>query len=492
MNGPTDSPRPDLSGAEMKAPEGDLGALTNALYKALSSWPTRSKSGTQHDVDGKDATLALAKRTATVLSQHGHGVESLEASIRGGIRADTPLTIRGQRMMVEHVDAMTLRALMDVLLPPSLSLPDPLVRALEQADTSAIPLIAGWDADVDSPKQPNGHRNAMVKVYFNLSDRREADRRAFLSSLPFATPGFSAAHSPPSSRWPPAHVLGLNLSWCFSDQDDNDNAAWTTGTWKLYEQRPVEMLRLQEPCWEELHLAKQQNAESAVSPRWPAALVNFAAGLPLAGGIISRQVPSHRTHHAAHTRPATNTHAGTGLPIPRAFFVTPRQDAPIEHALRRLPGWDDAQASTALPFPCGQIKSVGFDAKGERWTLYAKPPSYRGALWRLDPNLIVAHAGGELGLYVVPLHGNTEDALRAYAQTQHHALSYRTRSGAPPRHAIEAIMRWAQQQVRAAEAQGGAIGALDPSPAAPSNTTTEAPSLLDAGALLPEGWHVPS
>ncbi|HJL04176.1 MAG TPA: hypothetical protein RMH85_18080 [Polyangiaceae bacterium LLY-WYZ-15_(1-7)] len=207
----------------------------------------------------------------------------------------------------------------------------------------------------------------------------------------------------------PAHVIGLNLP--------REGAAET----KLYAQR------------------------EALPEDAPAPLRAWAEGLPLAGVVVCHALED-------------------GALRPRAHFVAPRSDAPVDGALRRLPGWDDATARAALPFAPGLVKSVGADVAG-RFTVYVKPRAHDGALFRLDPVLCLAGPRGEIGLFVEPA-----SAPRAWARTGEHALSYRVRAGAPGRAEVERAMRWALAQLEA--------GALPPTPSAA------------ALAEPPEGWRV--
>lgn len=161
----------------------------------------------------------------------------------------------------------------------------------------------------------------------------------------------------------------------------------------------------------------------------PALLRRFADGLALAG--VVRAVDSDGA--------------------PRAIFVGPRHDAPLEARLRALPGWDERAVRDELGVTPGPVRSVGVSADGTTWTVYVKPRGSESELWALEPVICVRSARGEIGVFVAP----ASEVARAYARIGEQAVSYRVREGAPSREDVERTMRWALERLRCISNEAG-------------------------------------
>ncbi|MEM9074893.1 MAG: hypothetical protein AAGE52_40725 [Myxococcota bacterium] len=292
---------------------------------------------------------ARAETIAAVLADAGHDLRSLEASIRGPEPS-------GARMMVERVNRPTATRFLEAVDRP---VPENLLA-------HAVPLIVGWDC----AKEP------LAKVYLNLSDRAESERRNLAANL-----GLSGA----------PHVVGVNIGE-------------ERTVWKTYRQF------------------------AGIPLGAPSALQAWATHVPVAGGVASYTLRE-------------------GEELARAFFVAPRDDASLDQALHQLPNFE--QAAEALPYPPGQVTSVGFDHTGTSWTVYVKPRSYDGGLWSVEPVVCLRRDDGELGIFLEP----NSPERRAYSRSARHAISYRLRAGNPSSASVHEIMAWVLARVRQAETQ---------------------------------------
>lgn len=165
--------------------------------------------------------------------------------------------------------------------------------------------------------------------------------------------------------------------------------------------------------------AKVYQQLAALPDNAPQALVQWSSAVALAGVVVCQDV------------------LPGGELRSRAVFVAPRGD--VRDQLQRLPGYDPAAFSAAIPFVWGQVRSVGFAQDGGAWVVYVRPQGQAPALWNLDAVVSVRCPGGELGLYLAP----TGTADRAYTRSRDYALSYRVRAGQPTADAVAAVMAWA-------------------------------------------------
>jgi hypothetical protein len=252
-----------------------------------------------------------------------------------------------------------------------------------------------------------GGAERCVKLYVNASDIAHAARAGLLAAL---APDLSNTAEPPA-------VIGMNAR--------ADGAIET----KLYVQS-ADALAL---------------AERASAPAHRLAAAARADGAD-AGGVLSFDVAGGALHA-------------------RAFFVALREPAgeSLWPCVRALPGFDAARIEALLPFAPAPPRSIGQSLDGGTWTLYCKPLDSGRAPAALEPAAIFRLDDAEVGVFVEP----TEHARRAFSRTERHAVSVRVRAGAPVPQALESLIGWFTETLRAAERAGGDLAARFNDPPTP-------------------------
>ncbi|WP_236516935.1 hypothetical protein [Sandaracinus amylolyticus] len=135
----------------------------------------------------------------------------------------------------------------------------------------------------------------------------------------------------------------------------------------------------------------------------------------------------------------------------RAFFVALREpQAGAWRCVRALPGYDERAIVSVLPFAPAPPRSMGVSLSDGSWTLYCKPRGSSRAPEALEPAAVFRYEGVELGVYVEP----SEHAARAIRRTERHAVSVRVRRGEPAARALDALVDWFTERLRAAERDG--------------------------------------
>ena len=149
---------------------------------------------------------------------------------------------------------------------------------------------------------------------------------------------------------------------------------------------------------------------------------------------------------------------------PRAFFVALREPRAGEWPfLRALPAYDSEAFADLFPFAPAPPRSVGVSLGDRSWTLYCKPRHSGRAPEALEPAAIFRGGGGEVGVFVEP----TESAARAFRRTERYAVSVRVREGDPAPRALESLVDWFADELRAVERDGGSSEARFATPPPP-------------------------
>lgn len=107
----------------------------------------------------------------------------------------------------------------------------------------------------------------------------------------------------------------------------------------------------------------------------------------------------------------------------------------------------------ALPFPPGPIRQLGWGVDATV-TVYAKLANAAAPVHTLAPLATFATAHAEVGVYVQP----SATTPHAFLRTATHAISFRTRSGAPLAEELDLLARWI---AAALTAHGGGVVARD-------------------------------
>jgi len=108
-----------------------------------------------------------------------------------------------------------------------------------------------------------------------------------------------------------------------------------------------------------------------------------------------------------------------------------------EALLLTLSGAPWSTLQQALPFAPGPIRQLGWGLDGTV-TVYAKPANTAAPVHTLAPLAVFATEHGEVGVYVQP----SATTPRAFLRTATHAISFRTRSGAPVAAELDVLARW--------------------------------------------------
>lgn len=132
----------------------------------------------------------------------------------------------------------------------------------------------------------------------------------------------------------------------------------------------------------------------------------------------------------------------------RAVFAATRhgREGSAEAALLELAGvaWPALEAS--FPYAPGPLRQIGWAPSGEV-TVYAKRRGAAPPVYALAPTAVFRAGAVEVGLYLEP----RRDGVRAFVRTERHALSFRDREGMASPAELEALGRWAAEQVSRAE-----------------------------------------
>ena len=266
-----------------------------------------------------------------------------------------------------------------------------------------------------------GRQQRCVKLYVNASDASRKIRARLCAAL---APGVAQGAEPPA-------VVGMNAR--------ADGVAET----KLYMQSA-----------DALALANGVDARAS-------ALATAARGEgAAAGGVLSCD-------------------AADGVLRPRAFFVALREpNQGVDwRCVRSLPGYDAPVIASLLPFSPAPPRSVGISFPDGAWTVYCKPRDSGRAPEALEPAAIFRAGDAEVGVFVEP----TEHAARAFRRTDRHAISIRARDGAASPHALESLVDWFTDRLRAAERDGAPIATRLANPPDPWRIVAATRPTGDAG-----------
>jgi hypothetical protein len=301
--------------------------------------------------------------------------------------------VRGGRMMLERATCVAVQE-----IATGLGLPQPPLvgTLLEAAARYRLPIITGWDVSAVEP---------VYKVYANATDASD-DARTALGAV---------VGLPPSGA---PDLVGLNVP--------RDRAPEV----KAYYQRPSVS-------------AIGDLLEALGAERGRAALDGVAA--------------EFRRYARALAWVLSCDVRGTEAPVPRALFVaaSASDEGGAAELVEALTGTAWSRLRDAFPFPPGPIRQVGVslrthsaDPTRGSVTVYCKRAGTAAPLHALFPLAVFVGPSGEVGVYVTP----SESTPRAYTRTATHALSFRTRAGAPDRVALAALAAWLAAELRVAEA----------------------------------------